>query len=198
MVLFQFLICIFIYVGLWKWVKVPTNPVNALSIIHASSSIVLYWVQLYDLQMLQSIAYFIVDTFQTDFWIWRIHHTFAVILQSLFVYKQSEMNLAGSYFLYWSEIGGILYHISRMFPKNQHVRMTFLISYFLSRIMLLYSTSFVFSTLYVFAMQSPLLIQIHVICSALIGNLILVLNAWFLKKQVDLYKKDFLLEKKNE
>lgn len=190
----SFLICTLIYVGLWKWVKIPVYPVNYLSVIHASSSIVLYLMNFKELQLIQSISYFIIDIFQTDLWMWRFHHFFAIVCEGLVIYKDQELILLCSHFLYWSEIGGILYHMSRMFPTSKFVRCAFLLFYFASRIMLAYSASFIHYFCYHFS-EPFIWKKLHVYSVSLIGNCLLAMNAWFLKKQFDIYKKDFISNK---
>lgn len=171
---------------------VPTQPLNVLSLIHASSTVLMYYGLHWDVWILyNSIAYFLVDSYITWGSYWVLHHGLAILgLIPALVYPDLREFMLPLFGL--AEIGGVLYHISRLYGKNKACRQLFLVTYGFSRFL---------ATLFFF----PLVIEVFtnvdrsivhhfaaVVQTGMVAALI-PFNWWFFSKQLQLYQRDFTI-----
>jgi len=86
---------------------------------------------------LNSLAYFIVDTFYLIDTVWVTHHSLSIGC-AIFGLAGTTQTVGGAVYVWYAEIGGLLYHISRIWPDSQRVREIFLVCYFTSRMLMIW------------------------------------------------------------
>ena len=125
------------FIGLHK-----RDNVNMVSIIHAS--ICVAWTFFFfdfdddifessiasNILIPHSMAYFMLDTCVTNSNMWRFHHIITIMTEvsAWFIARN-----CAAYALYYTEMGGVLYHISRVYKDSFMCRTMFLIMYVYSR-----------------------------------------------------------------
>jgi len=85
---------------------------------------------------MNSGAYFLIDTLVLIDTIWVTHHSLSIGC-SLFSLAGTRQVLGGSIYVWFAEIGGLLYHISRMWPNSKLIRQIFLVCYLISRLVMI-------------------------------------------------------------
>jgi len=154
-----------LYIGIYNFFHL--EYVNWMSVVHSLSCLLVMVAPEYVIS--NSIAYFLVDTYQTSSWMWKIHHLVALGLE---LYASTGLIcisfLTGT--LLYSEIGAVLYHSSRIFKDSLLVRIVFILGYTYSRIEL-------FSFIWTHFDQVPIYIQ----CGCIV---LVVMNTWFLMTQI--------------
>ena len=188
------------YLFLWKYMEIPLEPVNYLSVIHAFCTVIvfgLYGASSYYIRYLifiHSFVYFGVDYIQTNEKIWKIHHFLSMINIAFGLIFDIQLQ-SSVQSLFWMEVGGCLYHISRIFPQNKWVRQLFIFSYIGSRLACLPSAyDFVMLTLqitFTFVNSISLFWNIFAFMNLILGLSILAMNGWFIQKQIQKYFIDF-------
>ena len=167
---------------------------NNMSLIHASicvlaspwtlivESTILYSVVAKYI-LLQSIAYFTIDTLTGCDRFWTTHHLGAIYLELVgLIFQQS----GGASLLSWTELGAILYHISRIYSHSLNFRAAFVFTYGLTRIPVYY---IMYSGLYYQSLNLPQFENFPVWSNNLIMLLIAVMNGYFFVKQFQSWRK---------
>jgi hypothetical protein len=122
-------------IGLWK------VPVFDLTTGMCSDDI---WGRIIDMN---SMAYFIVDSLVLIDTIWVTHHSLSIGC-SIFGCAGTRQVVGGAVYVWYAEIGGLLYHISRMWADSKTVRQVFLVSYLCSRLVMLWIATISFRCTY--------------------------------------------------
>lgn len=187
--MYQFLL---FYYGLLAC-GVQTAPVNKISFIHAFLSVGLITLGMDTAAIYNSIAYFVVDTWISWMSVWTFHHImsiFVIIVQGIL---QKDMKAFCVSMLYMAEIGGLLYHASRYahqtpslsWSLKRTARQIFLVVYSSTRI---YGVVKVGVELLKVFQDGDILRAV----SSGVMTLVIVMNWWFVFKQYQIYKKDFI------
>jgi len=153
------------YIGIYK--TFDLENVNWMSVVHSFSC--LFILQFPEYIIPNSVAYYIVDTCQTSLWTWRIHHTIALILEGSALTGLIDISLCAE-MLFYSEIGAVLYHISRIFKHSILVRIVFMTGYTYSRFELF---RFIWNNIF----QVPWIVKIG-------AFFIFAMNVWFIFTQI--------------
>jgi len=96
---------------------------------------------------LNSMAYFIIDSTVLIDTLWITHHSLSIGCALLGIAGTRQV-VGGAVYVWYAEIGGLLYHISRMWADSKLVRQIFLVSYLISRLMMLWIASISFRCTY--------------------------------------------------
>ena len=147
--------------------KFNLELVNWMSVIHSLSCLLVMVAPEHVVS--NSIAYFLVDTYQTPSWMWKIHHLIAIGFEWTAIIGTTNFFLWSPILLY-SEIGAVLYHFSRIFKDSIFVRIIFILGYSYSRISL-------FDFIITYFYEVPIYVQFGCI-------VLIVMNTWFLVTQV--------------
>jgi len=75
---------------------------------------------------MNSIAYFVVDTLMLIDTFWVTHHSLSIAC-ALFGIAGTTQVTGGAVYVWYAELGGLLYHVSRMWPESKLVREIFLV-----------------------------------------------------------------------
>jgi len=86
---------------------------------------------------INSMAYFLIDSLVLVDTIWVTHHTLSIGC-AIFGIAGTHQVVGGAIYVWYAEIGGLLYHISRMWPDSKRVRQLFLVCYLYSRLVMLW------------------------------------------------------------
>jgi len=96
---------------------------------------------------INSMAYFIIDSLVLIDTLWVTHHTLSIGC-AIFGIAGTHQVVGGSIYVWYAEIGGLLYHFSRMWPDSKTVRQIFLVFYLISRLVMLWIASISFRCSY--------------------------------------------------
>jgi len=86
------------------------------------------------------MGYFIIDSLVLIDTLWVTHHSLSIGC-GIFGIASTHQVVGGAVYIWYAEIGGLLYHISSMWRESKTVRQIFLVSYFLSRMTMLWIAS---------------------------------------------------------
>ena len=126
-----FVCSLIVYLGIYKFIDIEN--VNWMSVLHSFGCLAILYYPEYVIP--NSVAYYLVDTYQTNLWKWRIHHIMTLILEWSAITGRIDISLCME-MLFYSEIGAVLYHLSRIFKHSMIVRFLFILGYSYSRISL--------------------------------------------------------------
>jgi len=96
---------------------------------------------------INSMAYFIIDSLVLIDTLWITHHSLSIGC-SIFGIAGTRQVVGGSIYVWYAEIGGLLYHISRIWADSKKVRQIFLVSYLASRLVMLWIATISFRCTY--------------------------------------------------
>ena len=123
-----FFSCLGIYY--WMMIKLTLTPINWMSVVHSFTCLWVFFAQ--RAVFIQSLAYFIVDMIYSKEWMWKIHHAVAIVIEIGMLGGYDTVNISNDVLFYF-EIGGCMYHISRIFKSSVLIRAMFLFMYAFSR-----------------------------------------------------------------
>jgi len=96
---------------------------------------------------INSMAYFTIDSLVLIDTIWITHHSLSIGC-AIFGIAGTRQVVGGAIYCWYAEIGGLLYHISRMWADSKIVRQVFLVCYLGSRLVMLWIATVSFRCTY--------------------------------------------------